>query len=207
MIQYGYFDVNERVELTADGTRNFIIVRDPSAPDFNGSYTLAIETDDACPSAPSPLHPQLRRRTLPARIEHVGSRLTVRVSADWQTEQPGVFAGCVYEEFGKCVFAGQLLSGGATFWLTKSGPDWESASLPDLLESTHFVNPPPTLFDLQELWIIGTATTNFSANGFLGNLDGEITYYPFGSIKGSNPGRSDSPTAACRSGRFELTRR
>ena len=39
VIQYGYFDVNERVELTADGTRNFNITRDPSTPEpGTGAY-------------------------------------------------------------------------------------------------------------------------------------------------------------------------
>ena len=39
-IQYGYLDVNERIELTADGARNFTIAPDPAVPDLNGSYTL-----------------------------------------------------------------------------------------------------------------------------------------------------------------------
>jgi hypothetical protein len=175
---------------------------DTSAYDFAGAYTLTIEADDACPSAPSPLHPQLRRRTLPAQIEHVGSRLTVRVSGG-PTEQPSGFAGCVYGDDGKCVFNGKLSTGGATFWLRPHGPvGWDP--LPDLLESIQIDNPPSPLVGLQELWFIGTATTNFSANGFLGNLDGTITYYPIG---WPNSGRSHSPTAACRAGRFELSRR
>src|SRR5262245_5245359 len=38
VMKWGYFDVTERIELTADGTRNFSIARDASIPDLNGAY-------------------------------------------------------------------------------------------------------------------------------------------------------------------------
>jgi hypothetical protein len=79
---YGYSKATQRVELTADGTRHFGIAPDPSVSDSDlaGSYTLTIETDDACPSAPSPLAPNLRRRIFPARMQQAGVRLTVEVN-------------------------------------------------------------------------------------------------------------------------------
>ena len=183
----GYFDVTERVELTADGTRTFNIERDPATRDLNGSYTLTIETDAACPSAPRPLPPDLRRRTFPVQIEQVESRLTVRVSDPCR----GVD--------GNCVLAGRASNTGATFSLTEGPyPALGYLGPEDLVEGI-IVNNHATY---QDLVFLGTATTSFSATGLVGNLVGTMTYYPH-----EFPGGRRPSTAACFAGRFELTRR
>jgi hypothetical protein len=185
--QYGYFGAVDRVELTADGTRDFNITRDLSAPDYAGSYTLTIDADAACPSAPSPLPPNLRRRTFPARIEQVASRLTLTVGP------PCINLG----NEGGCVIDGRASTSGATFQLTE-GPDLGYLRMPDLVEglSTFFG-------DRQGLWFAGTATTNLSEAGLLGSLAGTITHH---AIVFPSPAPNPS-TAGCRAGRFELTRR
>lgn len=184
--QYGYFGAVERVELTADGTRNFSIARDPSAPDFAGSYTLTIETDDACPSAPSPLPSNLRRRTFSAEIRQTAQRLTVSVGSP-----------CVgsYDPEG-CRFEGLASTSGATFQITEA-PDRGFLQMPNLVEGLGGA----TIVDRQGLWFLGNATTTISETGLLGSLAGTITYHP---VVFPAPGPS---TAGCRAGRFELTRR
>jgi hypothetical protein len=181
VLQYGYFDVNERVELTADATRNFSIARDPSVPDLNGAYTLTIETDAACPAAPNPLPPNLRRRTFPAQMQQVRSQLTLRAGSD-----PNRW------------IAGFASNTGATFSLL-GAPDSGFVEWEDLVEWIFDINGDP----VQQIVFLGTATTNFTPTGLLGSLDGTMTLYPY---LPSEHRRLPS-TGACRAGRFELTRR
>ena len=183
--QYGYVEANERVELTADGTRNFNIARNPSVPDLNGAYTLTIEADDACPSAPNPLPPELRLRTFPARIERVDWSLTLHV-------------GCEYGQGEGCRIAGLASNGGATFSLGLRPDDFGAFGGEDLLELVTINRHPG-----QHLAFLGTATTNFTPTGLLGSLGGTITLYPFQ----APPGLRHPSAGACRAGRFELTRR
>ena len=179
--QDGYLPTTTRVELASHNGRNFSIVWDTAAyPDFTGAYTLTIEADDACPSAPSPLPPDLRRRIFPARMQQVGNRLTVEINT-------------VHVD---SVFAGHATASGATFWL-KEGEDNSGLSKMDLAESIpskgQDANP--------VLGFLGTATTNRSATGLLGSLDGTIIYHLVEPPLGLRV-----PTASCRAGRFELTR-
>ena len=181
--QYGYFDVNERVELTADGARNFSIARDPSVPDLNGAYTLTIEADAACPAAPNPLPPNLRRRTFPAQMQQVGQSLTVLVDPP------------CYGLEGACTIRGSASTNGATFRIADS--DYSSGwydRYPDLVE---ILGPGY----VEGLWFLGVATTNLSATGLSGSLAGTITYHPSLRVP------MGPSTAGCGAGRFELSRR
>ena len=173
----GYLPSTTRLELDSHRGQNFSIAWDLGAHDFTGAYTLTIEADDACPSAPNPLRPDLRRRTYPASIQQAGSRLTV-----------SVFPPC----HGICKFVGRASGSGATFQLT-TGLDIFLFEAPELQESF----PDPGRFaPNQSLSFLGTATTNFSATGLLGSLAGTIT------LSGGS-----TSIASCGGGRFELSRR
>ena len=140
--QDGYVPTTTRVELASNSGRNFSIAWDTTAYDFAGAYTLTIEANDACPSAPNPLPPDLRRRTFPAEIQQPGSRLTVSVLPPCD---------------GICKFVGRASGSGATFQLT-TGLDIFLFEAPELKESF----PDPGRFaPNQELWFLGTATTSY----------------------------------------------
>jgi hypothetical protein len=185
--QAGYFPATELVNtLRAHGTLDLSIERiDTSLPDLAGSYTLTIEADAACPSAPSPLPPHLRRRTFGAQMQQTGQRLIVSVSSP-----------CVGHFDEGCEFTGRASTSGATFQLTEGDQSRGYYTAPDLVEGLATFVPDP-----QGLWFLGVAMTNISAAGLSGSLAGQITYhpnvFPF-------PGPS---TAGCGAGRFELTRR
>lgn len=181
--QYGYFGAVERVELTADGTRNFNIARDPSAPDFAGSYTLTIEADAACPSESTPLASAWRRRTFSAEVRQTGGRLIVSVGGS-----------CFGSYDGGCEFEGLASTSGATFQLTEGDQSRGYEQPPDLVESLGTAR--------EGLWFLGKATTNISAAGLLGSLAGTITYHPVAFPLFPGPS-----TAGCRAGNFELTRK
>jgi hypothetical protein len=179
----GFLPTTTRVQLASHGGRNFSIAWDPGTSDFTGAYTLTIEADDACPSAPSPLPPDLRRRTFPVEIRQAGSRLTVLVDQRF-CEDRG------------CAFAGLASASGATFQLTR-GEDNGFLERPDLIEI--ILVPDGSGGVGWGLWFLGTATTNLSATGLLGSLAGTISFFP--------PGLVSPATASCGAGRFELSRR
>ena len=103
----GYLPTTTRVELASHSGRNFSISWNTGTYDFTGAYTLTIEADDACPFAPSPLAPNLRRRTFPAAIQQAGSRLTVLVDKRIFRCGDGSDRGCA--------FVGRASASGATF--------------------------------------------------------------------------------------------
>jgi hypothetical protein len=174
----GFLPTTTRVQLASHGGRNFSIAWDPGTSDFTGAYTLTIEADDACPSAPSPLPPDLRRRTFPVEIRQAGSRLTVLVDQRFCDDRG-------------CAFAGLAWASGATFQLTM-GESRGFVEPPDLME---WIAVPGHFAPSQLLWFLGTATTNFSATGLLGRLAGTITLFP---------AWSQPSIASCGAGRFEL---
>jgi hypothetical protein len=173
-----YVPTTTRVELASHSGRNFSIVWDTGAYDFTGAYTLTIEADDACPSAPNPLPPHLRRRTFPTGIRHAGSRLTVSTGAG--------------------SFAGRASASGATFQLTE-GEAVGFLEHPDLLERLGTIDLRGG-GDHSWLSFLGVATTHISATGLAGNLAGTITLYP-------NVDPASPSTAGCGAGRFDLSRR
>jgi hypothetical protein len=184
--QYKYFDAIERVELTGSELRqrrSFALKPNPNIPDLNGLYTLTIEADESCPSMPKPLAPEFRRRTFTVQIVQVARKLTMTCLGN------GV----------ECLVGGQASNTGATFTLG-TGPTLGFETLDDFLE---FVAVNPTGFEpADHLVFLGIATTNYSVNGLVGKLDGDITQYQVKFGAGRQGIR-----AFCLAGNFELTRR
>jgi hypothetical protein len=76
----GYLTKTERVQLSANGTRNFTISLDGSIGNLSGNYTLTVEAAANCPNTTRPLAQDLRRRSYEASIRQNGSRLEVFVN-------------------------------------------------------------------------------------------------------------------------------
>ena len=82
----GYVPTTTRVELMAHHGQNFSIAWDTSAYDFAGAYTLTIEANDACPSAPNGCRPISGSASFPRRfskpdpdlVEHLGGDIDLR---------------------------------------------------------------------------------------------------------------------------------
>jgi hypothetical protein len=185
----GYVGTTARVELAGHSTRNFRLDWD-TAYAFAGSYALAIEADDACPSAPQPLPAHLRRRTFLAEIQQAGSRLTVSVASPCQRDG--------WSEVG-CRFTGRASTNGATFQLRDPSVDVGYALMPDLVERLGWnIDLRTGLGDRSGLWFFGEATTHIVPNGLSGHLDGTITLH-------SSIFPPDYPNiAGCGGGRFEM---
>jgi hypothetical protein len=190
-----YVPTTTRVELASHSGRNFSIVWDTGGYDFTGAYTLTIEADDACPSAPNPLPPDLRRRTFPAEIQQAGSRLTVSVGGR-----------CIHDsiEGVGCRLTGRASTSGATFQVGEA-ENLGYYRMPDLVERLGgFFDLKTGIGATSGLWFLGVATTNISATGLSGHLAGTITLH-------SNifpaPDANGPATAGCGAGRFDLSRR
>jgi hypothetical protein len=187
--QDGYVDATARVELAGSGTRDFNLAWD-SAYSYAAAYTLTIEADDACPSAPQPLPAHLRRRTFPAEIQQAGSRLTVSVASPCHRDDYGGFG---------CRITGRASTNGATFQLTR-GEDLGYALMPDLVERLGFsIDLRTGLGDSSGLWFFGEATTHIIPNGLSGHLAGTITLHSW-----IFPAPNYPAIAGCGGGRFEM---
>jgi hypothetical protein len=186
----GYLSTTERVDLAAHGTRDFHLEWDTGLS-LAGPYTLAIEANSACPSAPQPLAPDLRRRTFQTVMTQQGSQLTVSLLT---LAEPNRLA-CVSGPFVfVCQFLGRATAIGATFSLTNGSSSFYA--YPDLVEALWF-----GLGNGPGLVVLGTATTARSDTGLSGNLAGSMTLY-----ERVLP-RPSQAIAGCGAGRFELTRR
>ena len=182
----GFLPTTTRVVTVSHGGRNFSIVWD-GTHDFTGAYTLTIEADDECPSAPKPLPPDLRRRTYLVEIRHVGSRLTGSTGIDDR-------------------FTGSAWASGATFELRDGGGDLTGVAAPPQLHETFEIGNSLKTGrpEFSALSFLGVATTHVSATGLSGNLAGTIMFH---ASKFSADWRPSSATAICGGGRFELSRR
>ena len=188
--QDGYVGTTARVELAGHSTRNVRLAWD-SAYAFAGSYTLTIEADDACPSAPQPLPAHLRRRTFLAEIQQAGSRLTVSVASPCYRDEWGGFG---------CRITGRASTNGATFQLTTKGEDLGYAVAPDLVERLGWnIDLRTGLGDSSGLWFLGVATTHIVPNGLSGHLVGTITLHSW-----IFPAPNHPIIAGCGGGRFEM---
>ena len=188
----GYVGTTARVELAGSSTRDFNLAWD-SAYAFAGAYTLTIEADDACPSAPQPLPADLRRRTFLAEVQQAGSRLTVSIASPCQRDG--------WSETG-CRFTGRASTNGATFQLRDPSVDVGYALMPDLVERLGWsIDLRTGVGDNSGLWFFGVATTHIIPNGLSGRLAGTITLHSW--ITPPNY----PIVAGCGAGRFEMSGR
>jgi hypothetical protein len=186
----GYVAATAHVELAGHATRNVSLAWD-SAHAFAGLYTLTIEADDACPSAPQPLPAHLRRRTYLAEIQQAGSRLTLAVASPCFRDE--------YAGFG-CRITGRASTNGATFQLRDPGVDVGYALMPDFVERLGFsIDLRTGLGDSSGLWFFGEATTHIIPNGLSGHLAGTITLHSW-----IFPAPNYPIIAGCGGGRFEM---
>ena len=152
---------------------------------------LVIEADSACPSAPQPLPPDLRRRTFQTVMTQQGSQLTISIPEVDPTRLACVTGAY---NFGYCRFFGRASATGAAFDLTVG--DSSFYGYPDLVEALWL-----GLGNGPGLVVLGTATTARSDTGLSGNLAGSMTLYD------RVVPRPSQPIGSCGAGRFELNKR